>query len=287
MISEIEEFAGYLRDVERTSDNTVVSYHRDLVQMAAFLEEKGIAEVGKVTKTSLNSYILSLEKAGKAATTISRTLASMKAFFHYEFCEGKIKRNPAELLRAPKVEKKLPAILSVDEVTRLLEQPGDQTPKDLRDKAMLEVMYATGIRVSEVRYITVEAVRQGKAEVSLKGKIRVILLPGKLCRKLLKYAQKQKTASGAIFRTKSGKELGRRQIWAEMKSLCKYAGVMPGKVFPHNLRHMFATVFYRACRDIVKLSDLLGHSSIETTRIYLLTSGAEHQRTLDRLGLIS
>ena len=115
----------------------------------------------------------------------------------------------------------------------------------------------------------------------------MILLPGNLCRKLLKYAQKQKTASGAIFRTKSGKELGRRQICAEMKSLCKYAGVMPGKVFPHNLRHMFATVFYRACRDIVKLSDLLGHSSIETTRIYLLTSGAEHQRTLDRLGLIS
>ena len=152
---------------------------------------------------------------------------------------------------------------------------------------VLQTICATGIRVSEVRYITVEAVRQGKAEVSLKGKIRVILLPGKLCRKLLKYAQKQKTASGAIFRTKSGKELGRRQIWAEMKSLCKYAGVMPGKVFPHNLRHMFATVFYRACRDIVKLSDLLGHSSIETTRIYLLTSGAEHQRTLDRLGLIS
>ena len=131
------------------------------------------------------------------------------------------------------------------------------------------------------------ACQQFRASPSLKGKIRVILLPGKLCRKLLKYAQKQKTASGAIFRTKSGKELGRRQIWAEMKSLCKYAGVMPGKVFPHNLRHMFATVFYRACRDIVKLSDLLGHSSIETTRIYLLTSGAEHQRTLDRLGLIS
>ena len=132
-----------------------------------------------------------------------------------------------------------------------------------------------------------ELTKAGRATITLKGKIRTILLPEKLCRKLLQYAQKQKTASGAIFRTKSGKELGRRQIWAEMKSLCKYAGVMPGKVFPHNLRHMFATVFYRACRDIVKLSDLLGHSSIETTRIYLLTSGAEHQRTLDRLGLIS
>ena len=135
--------------------------------------------------------------------------------------------------------------------------------------------------------LTVEAARQGKAEISLKGKIRTILLPGKLCRKLLQYAQKQKTASGAIFRTKSGKELGRRQIWAEMKRLCGRAGVDPRKVFPHNLRHLFAMVFYRTSRDIVKLADLLGHSSIETTRIYLVTSGAEHQRTLDRLGLIS
>ena len=151
----------------------------------------------------------------------------------------------------------------------------------------METIGATGIRVSEVRYITVEAVKQGKAEISLKGKIRTILLPGKLCRKLRKYAQKQKIASGAVFRTRSGKELGRRQIWAELKALCKHAGVEPSKVFPHNLRHLFATVFYRACRDIVKLADLLGHSSIETTRIYLLTSGAEHRRTLDRLGLVS
>ena len=189
MISEIEEFAGYLRDVKRTSDNTVVSYHRDLVQMAAFLEEKGIAEVGKVTKTSLNSYILSLEKAGKAATTISRTLASMKAFFHYEFCEGKIKRNPAELLRAPKVEKKLPAILSVDEVTRLLEQPGDQTPKDLRDKAMLELLYATGIRVSELIHLELADVNMSIGFITCRDENKERMIPfGKTTKAaLLKY----------------------------------------------------------------------------------------------------
>ena len=152
---------------------------------------------------------------------------------------------------------------------------------------LVEAMGATGIRVSEVRYLTVEAARQGKAEISLKGKIRTILLPGKLRRKLLKYAQKQKIASGAIFRTRSGRELSRRQIWAELKGLCKHACVEPSKVFPHNLRHLFATVFYQVCRDIVKLADLLGHSSIETTRIYLVTSGSEHQRALDRLGLVS
>lgn len=121
----------------------------------------------------------------------------------------------------------------------------------------------------------------------LKGKICTILLPEKLCRKLLKYAKKQKTDSGAIFRTKSGKELGCRRIWAEMKGLCKYAGIDPGKVFPHNLRHLFATVFYQVCRDLAKLADLLGHSSIETTRSYLIASGTEYQREIDRLGLVS
>lgn len=152
---------------------------------------------------------------------------------------------------------------------------------------LLETMAATGIRVSEVKFITVEAARQGRAEIRLKGKIRTILLPAKLCRKLLKYAKTQKTASGAIFLTRNGTVLSRKQIWAEMKALCRDARVAPGKVFPHNLRHLFATAFYKACRDIVKLADVLGHSSIETTRIYLLTSGDEHQRQLDRLGLVS
>ena len=162
--------------------------------------------------------------------------------------------------------------------------------KELRRERLsllIETIGATGVRVSEVKYITVEAARNGKAEIALKGKIRVILLSSKLCRKLLQYAKKQKTASGAIFRTKSGKELTRRQIWAELKGLCKHADVAPTKVFPHNLRHLFASIFYTACKDIVKLADVLGHSSIETTRIYLVTSGIEHQRQLDRLGLVS
>ena len=152
---------------------------------------------------------------------------------------------------------------------------------------LMETICATGIRVSEVRYITVEAVQRGRAEITLKGKIRTILIPNKLCRKLLKYAKKQKTASGEIFLTKGGMSLSRKQLWAEMKSLCKRAGVEPSKVFPHNLRHLFATCFYRACRDIVQLADVLGHSSIETTRIYLLTTGAEHAKHLERLGLVS
>ena len=152
---------------------------------------------------------------------------------------------------------------------------------------LMETVCATGIRVSEVRYITVEAARFGRAEIALKGKIRTILLPGKLCRKLLKYARKNKIASGEIFLTGGGRSLSRKQIWAEMKSLGKRAGIEPSKVFPHNLRHLFARMFYKVCRDVAKLADVLGHSSIETTRIYLISTGAEHARTLERLGLVT
>ena len=152
---------------------------------------------------------------------------------------------------------------------------------------MLETICATGVRVSEVKYITVEAAQNGRADISLKGKIRTILLPAKLCRKLLKYAKKQKTVSGEIFLSGNGASLSRLQIWRDMKRICKAADVEPSKVFPHNLRHLFAKTFYRATKDIVKLADVLGHSSVNTTRIYLLTTGTEHVRYLDRLGLVS
>ena len=171
------------------------------------------------------------------------------------------------------------------EYRRLLAAAAEQRQDRLG--LLMETICATGIRVSEVQYITVEAARNGRAEIYLKGKIRTILLPAKLCRKLLKYAQKHNTASGEIFLTRSGKPISRRQIWREMKTLCKKAGVESSKVFPHNLRHLFATAFYRACRDIVKLADILGHSSIDTTRIYLMTTGTEHARQLEKLGLVT
>lgn len=151
----------------------------------------------------------------------------------------------------------------------------------------METLCATGIRISELRYITVEAARAGRATISLKGKIRTILLSTKLCRKLLKYARKQKIAAGEIFLTSSGKGISRRQVWYELKRLCKAAGVESSKVFPHNFRRLFAVTYYRACKDIARLADVLGHSSIETTRIYLTVSGAEQARQLDRLGLVS
>ena len=150
----------------------------------------------------------------------------------------------------------------------------------------METIAATGIRVSEVKYITVEAANNKRTQVSLKRKIRDIMLPGKLCKKLLKYAKKNKIASGEIFITGSGRSMSRKQIWASMKSICRKAGIAETKVFPHNFRHLFARIYYRAYKDVAKLADLLGHTSIETTRIYLISTGEEHARQLERLGLV-
>ena len=151
---------------------------------------------------------------------------------------------------------------------------------------LMETICATGIRVSEVRYITREAAAKGRTQISLKGKLRTILIPGQLCRKLQKYARKKGIGSGELFLTRGGRRLDRRQIWAKMKALCRIAGVAREKVFPHNLRHLFARCFYRASRDISALANMLGHSSIETTRIYLVSTEDVYAKKIARLGLV-
>ncbi len=165
-----------------------------------------------------------------------------------------------------------------------------QTAERLGEKQLrliMETICATGIRVSEVAYITVEAAKAGRAEVALKGKTRTIFLPKKLARKLKDYARSKKIASGRIFLTRNGSPISRKQIWAQMKALCKEAGVQESRVFPHNLRHLFARCYYKKTKNVVELSDLLGHSSVDTTRIYLITTGEEHAKALESLGLVS
>ena len=272
---QIHAFARHLL-LEEKSAATIEKYLRDVRAFAGWLDGQ---EITKERNAVWKAHLVERGSAPGGINTKRPARNRVLEFRNLRDCRVKFLKVQRRLFRDAGRE------LTRAEYQSLL----DAAHRLGRDRLglLVEAIGATGIRISEVRYLTVEAARQGKAEISLKGKVRVILLPGKLCRKLLRYAEKQKTASGAIFRTKSGREMSRRQIWAEMKRLCKYAGVEPGKVFPHNLRHLFATVFYRACRDIVRLSDLLGHSSIETTRIYLVTSGAEHQRTLERLGLIS
>lgn len=271
----ITAYARYLLQEEKSAP-TVEKYMRDIRAFAVWLED------GPITKEAAAEWKSWLATQGYAPATINGMLSALNGLFKFlglEDCRVKFLKVQRQLFREADRE------LSREEYERLLATAKNSGQKRLA--LLMETICATGIRVSEVQYITLEAALRGRAEINLKGKIRVILLPAKLCQKLLKYARKEKIASGAIFRTKSGREMGRRQIWAELKGLCARAGVAPGKVFPHNLRHLFATVFYKACKDIVRLADVLGHSSIETTRIYLLTSGAEHLRQLDRLGLVS
>ena len=230
---------------------------------------------------SAGGWKAELLRRGLSPATVNSKLAGLNRFFRFlgwMDCTVKPLRLQRRLFRSPDRE------LSRAEYGRLLSAARGLGRERLG--LLMEAICATGIRVSEVCYITVEAARAGRAEISLKGKIRTILLPQKLCRKLRKYARKNKIASGEIFLTRSRSGLSRKQIWAEMKALCGQAGIAPTKVFPHNLRHLFARTFYKVCCDVVKLADLLGHSSVEPTRIYLISSGADHARQLEQLGLV-
>lgn len=270
----ISAFGKYLHQEER-SKGTIEKYIRDITAFSVWLNGRG------ATKELAAEWKESLRENGYACVTINSMLAAWNTFCSFVGWND-FRMKYLRIQRRSFRDKSRD--LTRQEYKRLLE-----TAYALhRDRLalLLETICSTGIRVSEVKYITVGAAKQGRTEISLKGKIRTILLPEKLCRKLLKYARKQKIASGEIFLTGSGKSLSRRQIWAEMKNLCRWAGVEASKVFPHNLRHLFASAFYQACRDIARLADVLGHSSIETTRIYLLTTGMEQRKQLDRLGLI-
>ena len=268
-------FQQHLAEEEREL-GTIEKYMREVKKFALWQGRR------KVTKETVSEWKEQLRTAGYKPETVNGKLSAVNKFLScmgWGECCVKYLKIQRRLFRSTGRE------LTKDEYTRLVETA--QSLGKTRLALLIETICATGIRVSEVKYITAEALRAGRADISLKGKIRTVLLPGKLCRKLQKYAKKQKITSGEVFLTRSGKGVSRRQIWAEMKGLCKDAGVAPTKVFPHNLRHLFARTFYRVSRDVAKLADVLGHSSIETTRIYLISTGAEHVRQLDRLGLIS
>lgn len=271
----LQAYGAYLRREEK-SGATREKYLRDAGSFARWLEGR------PVTREAVAEWKDHLLALRYAPTTVNAALAALNGLFRFlgwEDCRARFLKVQHRLFRPAERE------LTRRDYDALIAQA--QREGRTRLALLMETICATGIRVGEVKYITLEAARMGRAEIALKGKIRTILIPGKLCRKLKKYAKKQKTASGEIFLTRSGKSLSRRQIWAEMKALCGKAGVEPSKVFPHNLRHLFATLYYKACKDIARLADVLGHSSIETTRVYLLTSGEEHRRQLERLRLVT
>ncbi len=272
---QIEGFARMLRG-EELRESTIENYLRHVSALRAWMGDE------PVTKERVAAWKESLIDGGRCPGTVNSMLVSANrflAFLGWGDCQVKALRVQRQLFRENRRE------LTRGEFGRLI--AAARAAGRERLLLLMETICSTGIRVSEVKYITVEALRCGKAEIALKGKIRTILLPAKLCRKLLKYCKKRKAVSGEVFLTKNGSSLSRKQIWAEMKSLCGLAGVAPSKVFPHNLRHLFARAFFKACRDVAQLADVLGHSSMETTRIYLISTGAEHARTLEQLRLVS
>lgn len=271
---EFDQFEDYLRHDER-EESTIEAYLRSLTRFAEWADGRA------VTKELAMEWKAALAEAGYRPISVNAMLAAVNKFFTCmgrEDCKVKYLKLQRQMFR--KSEKDL----SKEEYQRLVQAAHEKG--DLRMELILETICATGIRVGELKYITVEAVRAGVAEIALKGKIRTILLPHRLCRKLQKYAKQQKIASGKIFLTQDGLPVSRQSIWTRMKALCEAAGVERSKVFPHNLRSLFARSFYGSCHDVVRLADVLGHSSIETTRIYLMSTGKEYLRQLDKLGLV-
>lgn len=271
---KVAQFAQMLLKEER-SPGTIENYLRHIRAFAQWLHGQ---EVTLEAVTTWKGNLLDKEYSPGSINAMLLALNRFFKFMGWNDCKVKSLRIQRQMFRETTKE------LTRKEYVQLLSTAQAQGKNRL--VLLMEAICCTGIRVSEVQYLTVESVREGKAVISLKGKIRTILIPSKLRKKLLQFAQKQKNISGAIFRTRNGTPISRKQIWAEMKALCKKAGVAASKVFPHNLRHLFARTFYSSCKNVVMLADVLGHSSVETTRIYLISTGIEHEQQLEHLGLI-
>ncbi len=268
----LEAFREHLH-LEERSTLTVEKYFRDIGAFLAFLGER------EVSKQAVLEYKAVLVERGYAVRSVNSMLASIHSLFTFlgwQSCKVKCLKAQRQIYRPEEKE------LTKGEYLRLLRAAAHRPKLHL----VLETICATGIRVSELKYFTLSAVRRGEICVACKNKIRTILLPAKLRQLLLRYAREQKIHSGAIFVTRNGKPLDRSNIWAQMKSLCAQAGVPRTKVFPHNLRKLFARTFYAMERDIAKLADILGHTNVNTTRIYIISTGTEHRRKIERLGLL-
>ena len=269
----IKKFREYLIDEEK-SKATIEKYIRDITAFAAWLDG---ADLTKVKVLEYKEYLIK----NYAPASVNSVLSSLNSFFDFNEEYGlKVKNIKIQKQIFAKNEKEL----TKAEYNRLLAAAKSKGNRKLF--LLMQTICATGIRVSELCYITKESLKEGIAQVNMKGKLRVIIIPDELCKMLKKYAAEQKISSGSIFVTKTGRPLDRTNIWKLMKSLCESANVDKGKVFPHNLRHLFARTFYSIEKDIVRLADILGHSSVNTTRIYTMETWEICRRQVQRLGLL-
>lgn len=269
---EIETFAEYLHREEK-SDATKEKYLRDI---HAFCEYAAGAEINKDVVMAWKKQLLQNGYAVRSINSMLASINSLFTFLSWHNCKVKNIRTQRQTYCTEDKE------LTKAEYLRLLAA----SRKNEQLNLVIQTICGTGIRVSELQYFTVEAIRHGEVTVDCKNKTRTILVPGKLKNILLNYAKRCGIVTGAIFIGRNGNALDRSRIWRQMKQLCKDAGVKESKVFPHNLRKLFARTFYGIEKDIAKLADILGHSSINTTRIYIMTTGTEHRRKIERLGLV-
>lgn len=270
----VEDFEKYLYKEEK-SENTIQKYLHDVQAFMMFAGEN------EITKEAVIAYKNKLINEHYAVRSINSMLASLNSFFMYlGWSDCKVKSIKLQRHVYCPEEKEL----TKSEYIRLVNTAKQKG--NARLNLILQTICGTGIRVSELQFITVEAIKNGEAVVSLKGKTRSVFIVKELRKKLLRYIAEQKIQSGAVFITRTGKPISRTNIWREMKNLCEQASVNPKKVFPHNLRHLFARTFYGIEKDIAKLADILGHSSINTTRIYIISTGTEHRKRMENMHLI-
>ncbi len=269
---QISEYTTYLQEREK-SKATVAKYAHDLTMVEKFFYG---AEITKSALIEWNNQLMERY----AVAGVNTIIAALNNFFRFAEWDELV-------LRSLKTQRKTfcdeSRELTKDEYERLVKAA--ESAGNRRLALVIQTICTTGIRVSELKFITVDAVRTGKAMINNKGKIRIIFLPGSLCRALTKYIKEHKLTSGPVFVTRNGKPLDRSNIWRDMKALCESAGVEPKKVFPHNLRHLFARTYYNIEMDLSRLADILGHTSINTTRIYTMESGAVHAAQVEQLGL--
>ena len=265
----LQQFQIYLKENEKSS-STQKCYVRFVSNM---LRDTN----GKIEKECLLDYRAELIHK-YSSSTVNSYMAALNAYLAFL---GKDWR-----LKFVKVQKKVYIEESRDLTKKEYEKLLEACEKNTRMSLVIQTIGSTGIRISELHYVTVKALEKGKIQVICKGKIREILLPDLLIKRLMEYCEKEGIYEGEVFVTRNGKSMDRSNIWRNMKRICKRAGICESKVYPHNLRHLFAKVYYEKEKDLPKLADLLGHSNIETTRIYLITDGKSHRKQINSLGLV-
>ncbi len=274
MRQHIDNYIDYLNTVKHSSNNTVASYRRDLTKLCNYCDSIGCSAIGEVNATDLSAYVMDLKQQGMSLATISRNVASIKSFFMYLLKQGVVREDYTEQLKPPKIEKRAPETLTVEEINLLLEQPSKSTPKEIRDKAMLELLYATGMRVSELISLKIDDINLAMSYILCRDntKERVIPIEHAAKQALENYIKGVRSVmcedSHYLFTNLKGQQMSRQGFWKLIKAYAVKAGIEKD-ITPHMIRHSFASHLVTNGADLKAVQEMLGHSDISTTQIYL------------------